>query len=118
MASGSCSSAERFTLSGAHFTLQFEECRSWGDSNYIRINPDRRRRLPVPSLWLDIFQKIRSMGYTGVSFYVDWALLEGKPGNYSANGVFDLEPFMEAAQKAGIYLLAVRPLPPSLSPHN
>ena len=67
-------------------------------------------RLPVPGLWLDVFQKMRSMGYTGVSFYVDWALLEGKPGEFSAEGVFALEPFFEAAQKAGIYLLA-RPGP-------
>lgn len=65
-------------------------------------------RLPVPDLWLDVFQKIKAIGYNGVSFYVDWALLEGKPGTYRAEGVFSLEPFYEAAQKAGIYLLAVR----------
>jgi beta-galactosidase GanA len=64
-------------------------------------------RLPVPGLWLDVFQKIRSAGYTGVSFYVDWALLEGQPGKFEANGVFALEPFFDAAKKAGIYLLAV-----------
>lgn len=67
-------------------------------------------RLPVPGLWLDVFQKIRALGYTGVSFYVDWALLEGKPGTFLAEGVFALEPFFEAAQTAGIYLLA-RPGP-------
>jgi beta-galactosidase GanA len=65
-------------------------------------------RLPVPGLWYDVFQKIRSAGYTGVSFYVDWALLEGQAGQFSAKGVFALEPFFEAASKAGIYLLAVR----------
>lgn len=67
-------------------------------------------RLPVPGLWLDVFQKIRALGYTGVSFYVDWALLEGKPGSFSAEGIFAFEPFFEAASKAGIYLLA-RPGP-------
>lgn len=65
------------------------------------------RRLPVASLYLDIFQKIKAMGYNGVSFYVHWALLEGKPGEFNANGVFALEPFFDAASKAGIYLLAV-----------
>lgn len=64
-------------------------------------------RLPVPGLWLDILQKIKALGYTGVSFYTDWALLEGKQGDFSAEGVFALEPFFEAAQTAGIYLLAV-----------
>lgn len=50
------------------------------------------------------------MGYNGVSFYVDWALLEGKPGNFTAEGVFAFEPFFDAAKEAGIYLLA-RPGP-------
>lgn len=38
------------------------------------------------------------------------ALLEGKPGEFLAEGVFALEPFFEAASQAGIYLLA-RPGP-------
>ena len=64
-------------------------------------------RLPVPSLYLDVFQKIKALGYSGVSFYVDWALLEGKQGNFTAEGIFALEPFFQAASEAGIYLLAV-----------
>jgi beta-galactosidase GanA len=67
-------------------------------------------RLPVPGLWLDVFQKIKALGYSGVSFYTDWALLEGKPGDFSAEGIFALEPFFDAASQAGIYLLA-RPGP-------
>ncbi|KAF1840936.1 glycoside hydrolase family 35 protein [Cucurbitaria berberidis CBS 394.84] len=67
-------------------------------------------RLPVPDLYLDLFQKIKALGFNGVSFYVDWALLEGKPGVYRAEGVFDLQPFFDAATKAGIYLIA-RPGP-------
>ncbi|KAI2469735.1 glycoside hydrolase family 35 protein [Annulohypoxylon bovei var. microspora] len=67
-------------------------------------------RLPVPSLWLDIFQKIKAMGFNCVSFYSNWALLEGKPDNFSAEGVFAYEQFFEAATKAGIYLIA-RPGP-------
>jgi beta-galactosidase GanA len=45
-----------------------------------------------------------------VSFYVDWALLEGKPGVYREEGVFDLQPFYDAALEAGIWLIA-RPGP-------
>jgi hypothetical protein len=66
--------------------------------------------LPVPSLWIDVFQKVKAMGFNCVSFYVDWNLLEGKPGQYSAEGIFALEPFFDAAKEAGIYLLA-RPGP-------
>lgn len=67
-------------------------------------------RLPVPSLYLDVFQKIKALGFNMVSFYIDWALLEGKPGHFRADGIFDLEPFFDAATQAGIYLLA-RPGP-------
>ncbi|EMC91653.1 glycoside hydrolase family 35 protein [Baudoinia panamericana UAMH 10762] len=67
-------------------------------------------RLPVPGLWLDVFQKIKALGYNGVSFYVDWALVEGKQGEFNASGVFAFEPFFQAASTAGIYLLA-RPGP-------
>ncbi|KAI8958610.1 glycoside hydrolase family 35 protein [Daldinia sp. FL1419] len=67
-------------------------------------------RLPVPSLWLDVFQKIKSLGFNCVSFYSNWALLEGKPGNFSAEGVFSFEQFFQAATQAGIYLIA-RPGP-------
>ncbi|KAJ5961253.1 Glycoside hydrolase family 35 [Penicillium vulpinum] len=67
-------------------------------------------RLPVPSLWIDVLQKVKALGFNCVSFYIDWALLEGKPGHYTAEGVFALEPFFEAAKEAGIYLLA-RPGP-------
>ncbi|KAF7187452.1 putative beta-galactosidase A [Pseudocercospora fuligena] len=67
-------------------------------------------RLPVVSLWLDVFQKIRALGYNGVSVYWDWALLEGKRGDFTAEGIFALEPFFDAAKKAGIYILA-RPGP-------
>ncbi|OAS99657.1 uncharacterized protein BDCG_16244 [Blastomyces dermatitidis ER-3] len=62
-------------------------------------------RLPVPSLWLDIFQNIKALGFNCVSFYTNWALTGGKPGEYTAEGIFAWEPFFEAATEAGIYLL-------------
>ncbi|KAK7727316.1 hypothetical protein SLS63_007135 [Diaporthe eres] len=67
-------------------------------------------RLPSPGLWLDVFQKIKAVGFSGVSFYTNWALLEGTPGEFRADGVFALEQFFDAATEAGIYLLA-RPGP-------
>ncbi|KAE8317764.1 glycoside hydrolase superfamily [Aspergillus transmontanensis] len=67
-------------------------------------------RLPSPGLWLDVFQKIRALGYSGVSFYLMWGLLEGEPGHVRTDGVFALDGFFNAASQAGIYLLA-RPGP-------
>lgn len=67
-------------------------------------------RLPVPSLWLDIFQKVKALGLNTVSFYLDWALLEGEQGVFRGEGIFDYSAFFEAAKEAGIYLIA-RPGP-------
>ena len=50
------------------------------------------------------------MGYNTISFYIDWALVEGEPGVYRADGVFALEPFFEAASTVGVFLIA-RPGP-------
>ncbi|KAM0415981.1 hypothetical protein ACHAPT_013080, partial [Fusarium lateritium] len=67
-------------------------------------------RLPSPGAWLDVFQKIKASGFTGVSFYLMWGLLEGQPGIVRTDGVFALDGFFKAASEAGIYLLA-RPGP-------
>jgi len=78
-----------------HVFLSFESC------------SDGTCSLPVPGLWLDVFQKIKALGYGGVSFYTYWGLLEGKPGDFTAEGIFAFDQFFAAAKEAGIYLLAV-----------
>lgn len=67
-------------------------------------------RLPVPSLWADVFQKIKAMGLNTVSFYLHWGALEGKSGDFNDPAGLAIEPFLQAAQDAGIYLIA-RPGP-------
>ncbi|GFF25268.1 probable beta-galactosidase E [Aspergillus udagawae] len=67
-------------------------------------------RLPVPGLWLDVFQKIKSLGFNAVSFYTDWGLMEGNPGHVVTDGIWSLDEFFTAASEAGIYLIA-RPGP-------
>ncbi|KAH8817367.1 glycoside hydrolase superfamily [Xylogone sp. PMI_703] len=67
-------------------------------------------RLPVPGLWLDVFQKIKAMGFTCVSFYVDWSLVQGNSGEPVFDGIWSLDGFFRAATEAGIYLIA-RPGP-------
>ena len=36
-------------------------------------------RLPVPDLWLDVFQKLRSAGFSAVSFYTHWVISFHQP---------------------------------------
>ncbi|KAI0971732.1 glycoside hydrolase family 35 protein [Xylaria arbuscula] len=113
------------TLGGRSFTIAspgrrelLQDLVTW-DKNSLLVRGERIMfysaefhpwRLPVPGLWLDIFQKIKALGYNGVSFYVNWALLEGSAGHFTAEGVFAYEPFFDAASEAGIYLFA-RPGP-------
>ncbi|KAL2256641.1 hypothetical protein VTK26DRAFT_1365 [Humicola hyalothermophila] len=63
-------------------------------------------RLPVPSLWWDVLEKIRALGLNTVSFFVPWALHEGKPGEFTAQGIFDLTEFFDAAKELGLWLIA------------
>ena len=67
-------------------------------------------RLPVPSLWIDVLEKIKALGLNAVSVYLNWAQLEGKPGDFSAEGIFDYAAFFDAAKEAGLYVIA-RPGP-------
>ncbi|KAI1211906.1 glycoside hydrolase family 35 protein [Annulohypoxylon truncatum] len=67
-------------------------------------------RLPSPGLWLDIFQKIKALGFNAVTFYTYWGLVEGTRGQVRFDGVFALDEFFKAAAEAGIYLIA-RPGP-------
>ena len=62
--------------------------------------------MPTQSLHLDIFQKVKSMGFNTVSFYVFWGILEPKRGEISFEGFRDLQPWFDAAKQAGIYLMA------------
>ncbi|KAJ5491994.1 Glycoside hydrolase family 35 [Penicillium expansum] len=50
------------------------------------------------------------MGFTGVSFYVDWSLVEANAGHVITNGIWSLDKFFDAASQAGLYLIA-RPGP-------
>ncbi|KAL3259620.1 hypothetical protein ABHI18_005216 [Aspergillus niger] len=57
-----------------------------------------------------VLLSVRALGYSAVSFYVDWALVEGERVHIRTGGVFALQEFFDAAQEAGIYVIA-RPGP-------
>ncbi|KUI57656.1 putative beta-galactosidase A [Cytospora mali] len=67
-------------------------------------------RLPVPSLWPDVFEKVKGLGLNTISVYIHWGALEGKSGDFIAEGPLAIEPFFQAAQEAGLYIIA-RPGP-------
>ncbi|KAI0079138.1 hypothetical protein K474DRAFT_1592617 [Panus rudis PR-1116 ss-1] len=61
-------------------------------------------RLPVPDLWLDIFQKLVAAGYNGVSMYNHWGLSNPSPGVIDFNDWRALQPLFDAAKLAGIWI--------------
>ncbi|KAJ6261167.1 Beta-galactosidase [Drechslerella dactyloides] len=67
-------------------------------------------RNPVQDLHLDILQKIKALGFNAVSIYVHWGIVEYERGKFNWDGVFDLQPFFDAAKAAGLWVIA-RPGP-------
>ncbi|MFJ3988473.1 beta-galactosidase [Streptomyces sp. NPDC090032] len=67
-------------------------------------------RLPSPSLWRDVLQKLRAHGYNAISIYVAWNFHSPAPGVYDFTGVRDLGRFLETAAEEGLYVIA-RPGP-------
>ncbi|MFJ3229978.1 beta-galactosidase [Streptomyces sp. NPDC086787] len=67
-------------------------------------------RLPSPSLWRDVLQKMRGHGYNAVSVYVSWNYHSPAPGQYDFTGVRDLDLFLRTAAETGLYVI-LRPGP-------
>ncbi|KAI0747487.1 glycoside hydrolase superfamily [Fomes fomentarius] len=67
-------------------------------------------RLPVPDLWLDIFQKMVAAGLNAVSIYIHWGLTNPAPGVLEFDGWRALQPIYDAANLAGIFIV-LRPGP-------
>jgi Glycosyl hydrolases family 35/Beta-galactosidase, domain 2/Beta-galactosidase jelly roll domain/Beta-galactosidase, domain 3 len=67
-------------------------------------------RLPSPSLWRDVLEKIRAAGFNGVSLYFNWAYHSPAPGVYDFTGVRDVDKLLRLADELGLYVV-VRPGP-------
>ena len=67
-------------------------------------------RLPSPSLWLDILQKMKASGYNAVCMYFNWSYHSAAPGVYDFTGVRDMDLALAMAADAGLYVLT-RPGP-------
>ncbi|PWY89958.1 putative beta-galactosidase B [Aspergillus heteromorphus CBS 117.55] len=68
-------------------------------------------RIPVPGLWRDILEKIKSAGFTAFTFYSSWAW--HSPNNHTVDfttGARDITPIFELAKELGMYII-VRPGP-------
>ncbi len=81
-----------------------------GERSFIWSGEFEYWRLPSPSLWLDILQKMKAEGYNTVTIYFDWAYHSPKPGVYDFSGARDVNKLLDMAARVGLYVIA-RPGP-------
>ena len=67
-------------------------------------------RLPSPSLWLDVLEKMKAEGYNAVSIYFNWAYHSPASGVYDFSGIRNVNLLLDDAAKVGLYVIA-RPGP-------
>jgi hypothetical protein len=63
-------------------------------------------RLPNPSLWRDVIQKMKAAGFNAVAFYFDWGYHSPAPGVYDFSGVRNVERALQMAEEEGMYVIA------------
>jgi hypothetical protein len=69
------------------------------------------QRLPVPELWLDVFQKFKANGMNTVSIYFFWSYHSPSKGTYDfTTPAKDIQRLFDMAKEAGLYVIA-RPGP-------
>ncbi|AQS69763.1 beta-galactosidase [Streptomyces pactum] len=62
-------------------------------------------RLPSPSLWRDVLQKMRAYGYNAVNARLAWNQHSPAPGEYDFSGVRDLDLFLRTAAETRMYVV-------------
>src|SRR5439155_8773275 len=97
--------ARPHTVTLDHYSLKLD-----GHRVYIWSGEFHYWRLPSPSLWRDVLEKMKAAGYNAASIYFDWGYHSPKPGVYDFHGVRDVYRLLRIASQAGIYVIA-RPGP-------
>jgi beta-galactosidase GanA len=93
------------TVTYDHYSLKID-----GTRTYIWSAEFHYWRLPSPSLWRDVLEKLKAAGYNATSIYFDWGYHSPKPGVYDFTGVRDVNRLLDIANQVGIYVIA-RPGP-------
>ncbi|MEV6845958.1 beta-galactosidase [Actinoplanes sp. NPDC051411] len=81
-----------------------------GQRTFIWSGEMHAYRLPSPTLWRDVLQKMKASGLNAVSFYFDWGYHSPAPGVYDFTGVRDMDRLLTIADQVGLYVIA-RPGP-------
>ncbi|KAG6888527.1 hypothetical protein C0995_007639 [Termitomyces sp. Mi166 len=76
-----------------------------GQRVFIHSGEFHTFRLPVPSLWPDILQKVKAAGLNAVSVYTHMGLINPAPGVVDFDSFRALQPLYDAARAAGIWIV-------------
>ncbi|KAE8152120.1 putative beta-galactosidase [Aspergillus avenaceus] len=78
-----------------------------GERLYIFSGEFHYQRLPVPELWLDVFQKLRANGFNAVSVYFFWSFHSASEGTFDfETGAHNIQRLFDYAKEAGVYVIA------------
>ncbi|KKK12171.1 hypothetical protein P175DRAFT_0510530 [Aspergillus ochraceoroseus IBT 24754] len=78
-----------------------------GERLFIYSGEFQYQRLPVPEMWLDVFQKLRANGFNAVSVYFFWSWHSASEGEYDfTSGAHDIQRLFDYAKDAGLYVIA------------
>ncbi|KAJ5818332.1 Glycoside hydrolase family 35 [Penicillium riverlandense] len=78
-----------------------------GERVYIFSGEFHYMRLPVPEMWLDVFQKLRANGFNAVSIYFFWSYHSASEGTFDfETGAHDIQRVFDYAKQAGLYVIA------------
>jgi beta-galactosidase GanA len=97
--------ATSHTVTWDHYSLMID-----GSRVFIYSGEVHPFRLPSPSLWPDVLEKMKAAGFNTVTSYFDWGYASPAPGVYDFSGVRNVDEFLNDAAKAGLYVIA-RPGP-------
>ncbi|HEL0569443.1 TPA: beta-galactosidase [Streptococcus equi subsp. zooepidemicus] len=86
---------EQFYLDGKPFKILS------GAIHYFRIAPDS---------WPRVLYQLKALGFNTVETYIPWNMHEPRKGQFTFEGIADVEAFLDLAQEYGLYAI-VRPSP-------
>ena len=93
-----------------HISSVCDNYQSLRSSDFLTSRPNSSGefhtfRLPVPSLWPDILEKVKAAGMNAVSVYTHMGLINPSPGVIDFDGFRALQPLYDAAKAAGIWIV-------------
>lgn len=77
-----------------------------GKREFIYAAEFHYQQLPVPELWLDVFQKFRAEGLNAVSIYFFWSYHSASPGVYDFESPGkNIQKLFDYAKQVGLWVI-------------